>query len=345
MNTLEIIKKSLLVGALGLLVLPAHAADNTFGLFTADQGWYLRGDISFNFEQETTTGSITSSGQPLQERGFDYDPFGIESFEYKYGDGFGYGIGVGKQISPFLRLDATIDRSMYSETEETLGRSFSGTRQIPVASTRLVSEDASGDADDGDTTQEPAFEEVEVVRDVYFDRFGSVPGNNCVADFQETCPEFGDQVAAIGGSEDILVQTSLWTLLANAYVDLPVAGRFTPYVGGGVGLSRANLRLRHTVDCLPEADEACGFPTGGFGETIDDYELVDQRKAEWLPTYALHAGVAFQVHENVALDLGYRYTHVLNTDRLGELGDYTIDLPDSDFKFHSVRAGLRITTW
>ncbi len=90
--------------------------------------------------------------------------------------------------------------------------------------------------------------------------------------------------ARLGASADI---DSL-ALLANAYVDLPSLGRFTPWVGGGIGI--AHLGLSSGTVTLSGATVA----------PIADAQA-------WNLAWQGSAGVAMKLSTAVSLDAGYRY--------------------------------------
>lgn len=78
------------------------------------------------------------------------------------------------------------------------------------------------------------------------------------------------------------------TLFANFYLDWHNDTPITPYIGGGVGM--AFLRTEHSVD-------------------IDYTDISDtHKKTHTNFAWNVGVGTAYQVHENVALDLNYRYT-------------------------------------
>lgn len=70
---------------------------------------------------------------------------------------------------------------------------------------------------------------------------------------------------------------NVWTILGNAYVDIPVSETVTPYLGAGAGYGWA--------------DFSPGSSEDGFA-------------------FALMAGVGFDIAENVTLDVGYRFRDV-----------------------------------
>ncbi|UIJ70815.1 outer membrane protein [Aurantimonas sp. HBX-1] len=124
---------------------------------------------------------------------------------------------------------------------------------------------------------------------------------------------------------------SSWELMANAYVDLGTFVGFTPYVGGGVGAVRT------------EYDLNCSF--GGFDcGTLFDASETDG--SDWRFAYALMAGVAYNISDNLALDVGYRFLDVDGGEFYGLSGD-GIDyaLEDDGYQRHTIQAGVRYSLW
>ncbi len=96
-----------------------------------------------------------------------------------------------------------------------------------------------------------------------------------------------------GGPYDLGATTALW----NGYVDIPLAMGFTPYAGLGAGYGWVDY--------------------SGAGAPADDNGFA------WAAT----GGVAFNINQNLALDVGYRYR--------------SIDVAGPDYNDHSVTAGIR----
>lgn len=94
----------------------------------------------------------------------------------------------------------------------------------------------------------------------------------------------------VGGGRDM----SSITLLGNAYLDIPTGSFITPYVGAGAGW---------------------GWLSDHPGSDDDGF------------TYALMGGLTFDVSQNMAVDLGYRFR--------------AITVKGSDPVDHSVTVGLR----
>jgi opacity protein-like surface antigen len=109
-----------------------------------------------------------------------------------------------------------------------------------------------------------------------------------------------------------------FALLANAYVDLGTIAGSTPYVGAGAGYTYSGFD-----------DVEVGVARFGGGD-------------DWRFTYALMAGVSYDVSKSLKVDFGYRYMDVDGGAVVDTLAG-TID--DDGFTRHEVRAGLRYSLW
>jgi opacity protein-like surface antigen len=105
---------------------------------------------------------------------------------------------------------------------------------------------------------------------------------------------------------------SAHSILANVFFDLQTDTAFTPYLGGGGGLSCLNDRA-----------------------TVSD---VTSKGSRWNFAWDLGGGVAWGLNENMALDLGYRYMD------LGKSHDVTKDnrAYNVSLTSHEISLGLRI---
>lgn len=106
-----------------------------------------------------------------------------------------------------------------------------------------------------------------------------------------------------------------WYGMLNGYLDLGTVAGITPYVGAGIGV----LHSRYSFD------------TGVGSFSDNSYDMA----------YALNAGLAYKVSDNLSLDLGYQYLEApkaefVNTDTL---------LLDEGIKYHQVKVGLRYDLW
>ena len=132
-------------------------------------GWYLRGDIYYNVAKE-------------QRQGYLYDEISGDTVDYTFGDGFGYGVGMGYRFNSWFRMDATVDRPIFSEVTSTASETFRGSRIV-----EFTYNDGNGD--------------VTSDRTIFFTADGVVTSTGCTTDeVTAGCPGVGDSVAPIDGS-------------------------------------------------------------------------------------------------------------------------------------------------
>ena len=108
-------------------------------------------------------------------------------------------------------------------------------------------------------------------------------------------------------------------LLANAYVDLGTWHGVTPYVGAGIG--GAHVKWDDLTN------------------SIEGFDQTHKGTSNWRFAYALMAGASYCLTDRVALDAGYRFTHI-NGGRMFEFNGAGPGF-DRGFNTHEVRAGLR----
>jgi opacity protein-like surface antigen len=122
----------------------------------------------------------------------------------------------------------------------------------------------------------------------------------------------GLDVGALPGggfaSDRYTASKSEWTFMFNGYVDLGTWYNFTPFVGAGVGVSRNTIsNFGDFSTCIDSSNCALGG-SDAFGGTA----------STWNVAWALHAGLAYQLSQNVTLELAYRYID-LGKARSGDL--------------------------
>lgn len=310
--------------ALSLAMPVAHAADldpifaddaNKLRPAELGSGWYLRGDLSYTFDRE-------------QEVGFEYQPdTGHPTRRFDMSDSFGFGVGFGKQFNELLRADITAERIAGSSEEYFGTRGFNGVRDFTYEYL------AAGSIAEG-------------AGRVSFDSQGNMTGSSCNGPNRDACLAAAlANSSAIGGTENIDLSYSVYNVQANGYIDLPTQGKFGAYVGGGIGAARPVVTLNHTVTCSPGDNASCGFPGGAPGETVQDYELVNDEYTKWLLSYSAAAGVTYDLTNNIALDLGYKYTKIDNLESVLDGSNVSSSLLEGLDTSHSVRLGVRVSTW
>lgn len=108
-------------------------------------------------------------------------------------------------------------------------------------------------------------------------------------------------------------------LLANAYVDLGTYGKFTPYVGAGIG--GAHIKW----------DNLTNTPPG----------IEHEGASSWRFAVAAMVGGSYCLTKNLSLDGGYRFTHIEGGRMFEQVGTEPGPGFDDGFNVHEVRAGLR----
>ena len=101
------------------------------------------------------------------------------------------------------------------------------------------------------------------------------------------------------GSDTFRASMSSWMVLANAYVDLGTWWSITPFIGGGVGVSR------NTISNFTDQGTNGTFL---FGTTPGFASAVSAPK--WDFAWALHTGLAYKVAPNVTFEFGYSFVNL-----------------------------------
>ncbi|MDO9415098.1 outer membrane protein [Pararhizobium sp.] len=132
-------------------------------------------------------------------------------------------------------------------------------------------------------------------------------------------------------------------LMANGYVDLGTYVGFTPYVGAGVGLTHLAW---DDVTARPYCVAGAAACNGTAYNPIT-YEGKESIRF----SYALMAGVAYDLTNRIKFDLGYRYSDIAGGDMYNfsaaenALGASGVKGKDEGFTRHEIRAGIRLNTW
>lgn len=118
------------------------------------------------------------------------------------------------------------------------------------------------------------------------------------------------------------------SLMANAYVDIGTWGRFTPYVGAGIGGTRVAWADLRNTSCDAANPASC------------DPTVIHEGETNWRFSYALMAGTTIELNCALKADVGYRYRNV----RGGKMFAYALNGGpgyDKGYSSHEVRGGLR----
>jgi opacity protein-like surface antigen len=126
-------------------------------------------------------------------------------------------------------------------------------------------------------------------------------------------------------------------LMANGYVDLATLAGFTPYLGAGIGATHIDWKTVRESSACVAGGGACSGATGGAS-----YEGRDS----WRFTYALMAGLSYDVTDRLKFDMGYRYSHIAGGDMFGFgverlAGATGAKGRDDGLSRHEIRLGMR----
>lgn len=139
-------------------------------------------------------------------------------------------------------------------------------------------------------------------------------------------PDFSDSIPLPEGFPG-LIENELrsQSLMLNGYYDFKNTSKFTPYLGAGVGVTRINNKQVINPEFFGESDSQ--------SDTSNTF------------TWSASVGVAYQVTENVALDLGYRYVDAgeieFNTNNSFFFGPDNNMKTTADLVSHDYSLGIR----
>ncbi len=139
------------------------------------------------------------------------------------------------------------------------------------------------------------------------------------------------------------LEASATALMINGYFDLGKFNRFTPYVGGGVGMAYVRWEDYTEIGrCVASSGTECG---NGTLPTI--YSNTYASNKEWKPAAAIMAGFSYDITKNLKLDAGYKFTYISGGDASNNIpvGGGFSNLEYDSFNIHQVRVGLRYEIW
>jgi opacity protein-like surface antigen len=134
------------------------------------------------------------------------------------------------------------------------------------------------------------------------------------------------------GTDNYGASKSEWVVMANAYADLGTWWCITPFIGAGVGAARVTISnfTDNGINSLPFSTVSyASAPTG----------------SRWNVAWAAHAGLAYNVNQNLVLELAYSYVD-LGPGQTGVLTTYDGNTTNNVFKFkditsHDLTLGVR----
>ncbi len=131
--------------------------------------------------------------------------------------------------------------------------------------------------------------------------------------------------------------------MINGYIDLGTYAGFTPYIGAGAGMTYVNYSNYISRDACVDGIADCAGAT--FGSQYH------KGLGSWRFTYALMAGLAYDITKNLKADVGYRFTDIASgdmysydTNSIG-WGASGTQSSDDGFTSHEIRFSLRYSLW
>jgi opacity protein-like surface antigen len=146
---------------------------------------------------------------------------------------------------------------------------------------------------------------------------------------------------AYNGQDNYNASKSELLFLANAYVDLGTWWCVTPFIGAGIGTSRVSIS--GFTDTGVNNLQLTNPPTVG-GPPVASYATA-ANGSKWNFAWAAHAGLAYQISQNVTLELAYSYVD-LGSGTTGAITTFDGFTRGNVFKFnditsHDVKLGVR----
>lgn len=122
-----------------------------------------------------------------------------------------------------------------------------------------------------------------------------------------------DYKESIPGLINLTGDAKTTNFMVNAWYDFTNSSPITPYLGGGIGISRGELKLKEAAWGIDESDSDTAF------------------------VWQLGGGVAFDIAENIALTADYRYIDTADFT----FKDSTGASAKVDYRAHEIRFGAR----
>lgn len=313
---MSIIRTATLAFALSTIATPVFAADMGTPIYDAPI-----------FEQETTPVEFGSGWYLRGDVGLSLNN-AMKNEAFTDGDSIivtyrddviDFGIGFGHRFNDYFRLEANIER--------VLSGSVDTKTSIDPANCHTIRVDEGSPIVNPTWTSNPLFTQA-------------------------------DQWAAAGCLDLNSATYDASVLSVDALIDLPSVkiariGKFTPFVGAGIGIARVNWsEMVGAKKCTPLSTETgivetCNPGIGDVqalpGESLI-YGGAVRRGIDYRMSYSLTAGVGVELTDKLTLDLSYRYLNV---------GDKRVDysqsgsghLGEDGFGTHQFKTGLRYEIW
>jgi opacity protein-like surface antigen len=135
-----------------------------------------------------------------------------------------------------------------------------------------------------------------------------------------------------------------YSLMVNGFADLGTFAGFTPYLGGGAGYTYVDWdTLDSTYYCVDGSASCASYGAAGTSS--------NPGADSWRFSYALMAGVAYDLSPRIQLDFGYKYLHIGSGDMTGwdsasvSAGATGARGADGGLSSHVFTIGVRLYPW
>jgi len=194
--------------------------------------------------------------------------------------------------------------------------------------------------------------------------FGILPAHRFGRDYISNCPGTQTTTVVDNLTGTLLSQNSVassrgcdgsdrvnnyaYSLMAHGFVDLGTYVGFTPFIGGGVGVTyNKHSLVVGDLDCQPSSSTTIAggnTTTTSFACDIPGaYDGARQSEGRYDFSYSLAAGIAYQATKNISLELGYEYFASPSARYMSYSGGgYTVN---RGIDFHQVKLGVRYALW
>jgi opacity protein-like surface antigen len=99
------------------------------------------------------------------------------------------------------------------------------------------------------------------------------------------------------------LQTSMFSIFLNGYLDWHNQTRFTPYIGGGVGLTHFNTKV--TQDIYIHFDQE-NYTGGTINYSLNNKKF-ESNDSQWVVSWNFTLGFSYQITKTTSIDLSYRF--------------------------------------
>lgn len=123
----------------------------------------------------------------------------------------------------------------------------------------------------------------------------------------------------------INTKTKANALMFNIYKNILTIDRFTPFLGGGVGI--VNIK-----------ESACGYAISNFDKT--HYEINNRTKKRNTFTYKLTVGTDIKISDEITVEVNYNYFN-LGGNKIKSIGGID-NIGSRKYEVHNITFGMRI---